>query len=78
MIGVSDAFDVCVVGSGPSSYALVSGLLKKSSGMRILVLEAGEKRFSDSHLGKRESSLQPFRLSPTINIGYGGDVTAVA
>ena len=72
MTAVLSGFDICVVGSGPSSYALVSGLLRKNSSLRILVLEAGVGRFSESHLGERSSSLQPFKLSPTINIGYGG------
>lgn len=65
-------YDFCVVGSGPSSYALVKGLLDRCSSKSILVLEAGRKKFSASHLGLRQSSRQPFKLSPSINIGFGG------
>ena len=65
-------FDFCVVGSGPSSYALVQGLLDRCPSKSILVLEAGRKKFTESHLGLRQSSRQPFKLSPSINIGFGG------
>jgi choline dehydrogenase-like flavoprotein len=60
------------VGSGPSSFALVSGMLERAPSTRILVLEAGIAKFTDSHLALRQSSSQPFKLSPSINIGFGG------
>ena len=65
-------YDICVVGSGPSSYAFVKGLLFRCYSKRILVLEAGRQKFTESHLGRRQSSSQPFKLSPSINIGFGG------
>lgn len=65
-------YDICVVGSGPSSFAFVKGLLSRCPSRRVLVLEAGAQAFSDSHLSKRQSSIQPFKLSPSINIGFGG------
>lgn len=65
-------FDICIVGTGPSSLAVVIGLLNRAPNTRILVLEAGQEPFSKSRLADRESSEQPFKLSPTVNIGYGG------
>ena len=65
-------YDFCVVGSGPSSYALVNGLLRRDPKLKIGVLEAGIGKFSQSALGNRESVGQSFKLDPTINIGFGG------
>ena len=64
---------IIIVGTGPSSLFLTTSLLERRPELRIIVLEAGLEKFDESTpLGPRSSIAQPFKLSPTINIGYGG------
>lgn len=64
---------VVVLGSGPSAFFLVRSLLKQDPRCRVTVLEAGLQPFDTlPSLGSRSSQAQPFRLDPTLNIGYGG------
>jgi choline dehydrogenase-like flavoprotein len=62
-----------VLGTGPSAYFLVRSLLEADAHREITVLEAGLKPFDSlPALSERPSLAQPFRLAPTLNIGYGG------
>lgn len=64
---------IVVLGTGPSAFFLVKSLLEQRPAQPVLVLEAGLKPFDGtSPLGDRTSQGQPFRLTPTINVGYGG------
>ena len=66
-------YDLCVVGTGPSSFFLVKKFLLLNPKSKVLVLEAGLKKFDNlSSLSGRNSIGVDFKLSPTINIGFGG------
>ncbi len=66
-------YDYVVVGSGPSAYFLVKTLLENTVNKSIVVLEAGQCNIDYDHpISQKLSTLQDFKLSPTINIGYGG------
>jgi len=70
---VSTAYDLCVVGSGPSAFFLVRKYLLEKPLAKVLVLEAGVDNFDlSTPLSSRESQGEDFILSPTINIGFGG------
>lgn len=66
-------YDYVVVGSGPSAYFLVKTLLEQAGNKSVAVLEAGQGVIDHEHpLSQKQSTSQDFKLSPTINIGYGG------
>ena len=70
---MSKCYDLCVVGTGPSSFFLVKKFLLLNPKSKVLVLEAGLKKFDNlSSLSGRNSIGVDFKLSPTINIGFGG------
>ena len=66
--------DICVVGSGPSSYAFVSRYLLKYPDSDILVIEAGSSRFPKPEFNELlpKSIGRDLKIRPTINIGIGG------
>lgn len=66
-------YDLCVCGSGPSALFLVKQFLENNPQSKILVIEAGFGQLDhDTSLSRRHSTEQPFKLSPSINIGKGG------
>jgi choline dehydrogenase-like flavoprotein len=70
---MSDDFDLCVCGSGPSALFLVKQFLEKNPQRKVLVIEAGFTQIDYStSLSCRHSMEQPFKLTPSINIGIGG------
>ena len=70
---MSQTYDLCVVGTGPSAFFLVRKYLLINPIARVLVLEAGTKTVDLlSPLSLRKSVDSPFKLDPTINIGFGG------
>lgn len=70
---MSDDFDLCVCGSGPSALFLVKQFLEKNPKSKVLVIEAGFTKIDYStSLSFRHSMEQPFKLTPSINIGIGG------
>ncbi len=70
---ISETYDLCVAGTGPSAFFLVRKYLLKNPLAKVLVLEAGIKTVDLlSPLSLRKSEGVGFRLDPTINIGFGG------
>lgn len=60
-------YDYCIVGTGPSSWALITKILSSNLKKKILVIEAG------SHaVLKKEQIKKKFKLHPTHHIGLGG------
>lgn len=65
--------DYVIVGTGPSAFFLTKTLLFNKPSAQITVLEAGKDLINPNHhLSNKKSSVQDFKLKPTINIGYGG------
>ncbi len=60
-------YDYCIVGTGPSSWALISKILSSNIKKKILVIEAG----SNAELKKKQIK-KKFKLHPTHHIGLGG------
>ena len=70
---MSQTYDLCVAGTGPSAFFLVRKYLLINPFAKVLVLEAGINSVDQSSpLSSRESVDADFKLSPTINIGFGG------
>jgi len=70
---MTDVADICIVGSGPSSYFLTKSLLESNPKLKVVVLEAGKGKIdTGSPLSQRQSYGHDFKLKPTINIGKGG------
>lgn len=66
-------YDLCVVGTGPSSFFLVKKFLERNNNANVIVLEAGTSKIDlDSPFSYRNSFGNDFKLKPSINIGYGG------
>jgi choline dehydrogenase-like flavoprotein len=70
---MSEDFDLCVCGSGPSAFFLVKQFLRTNPHSQVLVIEAGLGQIDYStSLSSRPSVAQSFKVTPSINIGEGG------
>lgn len=66
-------YDYTVVGTGPASYFLCLGILKKNPLAKIKIFEAGSKKnLLETNNFSFNQEGQNFNLKPTTFIGYGG------
>ena len=65
-------FDLVIVGTGPSAFSVLESYVTANTSSKVLILEAGKGVVNAQDPLVYSSQNRDFRLSPTMNIGFGG------